>query len=459
MSDSLRILLSAIESFKALVSQQEPRIYVAFSGGLDSTVLLHLLAQERSLKTHLHAIHINHQIHPDSAQWAAHCHNFCDSIGVAYTQIDLNLPSTRRKGLEAIARKARYEALFAQIKTGDWLLTAHHQRDQAETLLLNLTRGAGVLGLAGMPYQKAIPLPCSGSANHGRPLLSVSYAHLQRYGHEYQLNWIEDPSNTSVKHTRNAIRHQILPALEKIREHSTAQIALCAEHMGEAQTLLERIARQQLDDTGHYSNVSIDLNAYQYLDWIAQKNLLRYWAKHQAGLHLNTAELNWIQQYTLLKVTLNAEYKLAYGCLKLFKGKLFYLTDKFKEYGLNLTDALQYAAPRKISHEPVFIQPLPQRWLEENRQHLRLCSMDSVAKLHRKHLKEHFQQAGIPAWLRPYWPVLMCNDALIAVWGLSYQPSSQPYEFRRMSTDRLALTNLSLTESQIFSFCTHKTTG
>nr|WP_281357425.1 tRNA lysidine(34) synthetase TilS [Thiomicrorhabdus cannonii] len=440
---------------------------VAFSGGLDSTVLLHLLAQDPTLKTRLQAVHINHQIHPDAAAWAAHCRAFCQTITVAYTQIDLQLPNTRRKGLEAIARKARYEALFAQLHAGDWLLTAHHQRDQAETLLLNLTRGAGVLGLAGMPYEKPVSLISGGSAMHGRPLLSVGYAHLQHYAADHSLAWVDDPSNASVKHTRNRIRHCILPELERIRERSTAQIALCAEHMGEAQNLLERMARQQLNETGHYSNVSIDLNAYQHLDWIAQKNLLRYWARHHAGLQLNAAELNWIQHYTQPATALQADYRLSQGCLKLFKGKLFYLTDKLEEFDFKLVDVWQYSALRETPHEPVFTQSLPQSWLEANRHCLRLCSMDSVAKAHRKHLKEYFQQAGVPAWLRPYWPVLMCNNELIAIWGLAYQPPSQidkfehasGHEFSRVSSDRPALIHLSLTESQILALCTHKTAG
>lgn len=472
MSSSQTALESALQQLKrrwaaALSAGISPRLVVGFSGGLDSTVLLHLLAQETLFKTHLRVVHIHHGLHPDAGRWAAHCEVFCRELGLNFTAIELELPHTPRKGLEAIARQARYEALFEWMAAGDWLVTAHHQRDQAETVLLNLARGAGVLGLAGMPYEKPLDLAGGRRAAHIRPLLSVPYEALKEYAAQHRLTWVEDPSNQSLKHTRNRIRERILPEFEQARVNSTAQIALCAEHMAEAHQLLERLAQQTLLQQGAYSTRVIDLNAYAYLDDIALKNLLRYWARHLAKFALGSGELAWVIRYLRPQPHLQAEYRLAQGVLKLFKGKLYYLGTALEPFELTLTAlvGLQENAAEGVQQSG-FQVVLPTAWVAQNQAHLWVRSLQGVNGLSRKTLKNAFQQAGVPEWLRTFWPVLMHRDTPLAVWGVTALPAlgklrlaaafdaQECQDPQNSNALTEALSELTLTETQILALCT-----
>lgn len=471
MSSSETALESALYAFKsrwtaATSSAVSPRLVVGFSGGLDSTVLLHRLAQDTLLKAHLRVVHIHHGLHPEAGQWAAHCAVFCREHGLHFTAIQLELPNTPRKGLEAIARQARYEALFAQMRAGDWLVTAHHQRDQAETVLLNLARGAGVLGLAGMPYEKSLELAGGRRAAHVRPLLSVPYTALRAYAAQHRLTWVEDPSNQSLKHTRNRIRERILPEFEQARVNSTAQIAQCAEHMAEAHQLLEGLAQQALSQHGAYSAVFIDLNAYAHLDDLALKNLLRYWARHVANLALGSGALAWVLRFLRPQPHLQAEYRLTQGVLKLFKGKLYYLDAPPTPFELPLTALTDL--PSKMAEgvqQDRFKIVLPAAWLAQNRAHLWVCSLQRVNGLSRKLLKNAFQQAGVPEWFRAFWPVLMHRDAPLAVWGVTelsalgalHQTAALAagtQSPRNSNGFSEAWSELSLTEAEIFALCT-----
>jgi tRNA(Ile)-lysidine synthase len=181
------------------------RVWVGFSGGLDSTVLLHA-ARSRGLSPH--AIHVNHGLHADAGDWQSHCEAIC-----ARWSVPLSVEAVRvevaGQGWEAAARRARYAVFERLIAPGDRLLLAQHQDDQVETLLLRALRGAGLEGLAGMAPQRAL-----GAGTLCRPLLGLPRRELAAYAGKHGLSWIEDPGNASLHFDRNYLRHEVLPRIE-----------------------------------------------------------------------------------------------------------------------------------------------------------------------------------------------------------------------------------------------------
>ncbi|MCL5802079.1 MAG: tRNA lysidine(34) synthetase TilS, partial [Gammaproteobacteria bacterium] len=204
------------------------RYWVAYSGGLDSHVLLHALAHlaaaSDSTRPHkilpppltgggrgeggfeLHAVHVDHGLQPNSAQWVKHCEEVCAELQIPLHSLQIKIKLEQGESLEAAARDARYQAIAVLIEDGDALLTAHHQDDQAETVLLQLLRGAGPAGLAGMPECSAFS-----KGLHVRPLLNFTQAQLRIYAETHHLAWVEDHSNRDLRFDRNYLRHEITP--------------------------------------------------------------------------------------------------------------------------------------------------------------------------------------------------------------------------------------------------------
>lgn len=215
------------------------RLAVAFSGGLDSTVLLHLMARlAPDLGITAEAIHVAHGLQEAALDWPEHCRSVCERLGLPFRCIPVEVDRESPQGLEAAARAARHEALRAQ--GADWIALAHHRGDQAETLLHRLSRGAGVAGAAAMREfdRRGAPLL--------RPLLDEPRAELEAWAKRHELVWIEDPSNTDLRFSRNFFRHQILAPLKARFPGAEAALARAAAHFNEAQSLLEELAEEDL---------------------------------------------------------------------------------------------------------------------------------------------------------------------------------------------------------------------
>jgi tRNA(Ile)-lysidine synthase len=329
LPEELSDFTNALRTFLKEVDSQTT-VSVAFSGGLDSTVLLHLLSLHelaRPLKKHLYAHYIDHGLQAISLDWKVHCKEVCESFHVPFESSVIEIQKTQRKGIESVARKLRYQALSAQLPhADDILVTGHHQRDQAETLLLNLVRGAGVAGLSAMPYQKKIALK-SGSIRHIRPLLTIPYERLLAYANYFQLCWIEDPSNESLDFKRNVMRHEVLPTLQAHWPNVEKTIARSAQNMSEALLLLDRMASQSLSRHRSYSYY-LDLNLFDDLDWLEQKNIIRFWFSKIRAQPLTLKHYEWILSVLLVKSRSRQNafaYQLAQGELAFFRGRLYYL--------------------------------------------------------------------------------------------------------------------------------------
>lgn len=252
--------------------------HIGFSGGLDSTVLLHLLVvlARREMLPPLNVIHVHHGLQTVADAWPDHCRQVCQALGVPLRVINVQI----RPGasLEQAARDARYKAFVGQLATNDVLLTGQHQDDQAETLLFRLLRGAGVRGLAGMPVSRAL-----GAGHLFRPLLGISRGELERYARQHRLHWVEDPSNDDSRYSRNYLRNEVLPGLRSRWPQASASLARTAAHLDEAQQLLEELAQADLaaaDAANPFAWLnlpSLALPALSSLSPARQRNALRHW--------------------------------------------------------------------------------------------------------------------------------------------------------------------------------------
>lgn len=270
-------LVRHLEEFLSARGALDGRIYVALSGGRDSVVLLHA-ASRLAPGVRLGAIHVHHGLSPNADAWATHCARICEDLDVAL-QIEHVTVERVGAGLEAAARQARYEA-FGRCPAKR-LLLAHHQGDQAETVLFNLVRGAGTAGAAGIP-----PVRSLGSQQILRPFLGIAPEAIAAYADRLGLEWIEDESNGDCDFSRNYLRREIVPRLEARFPAATQCLGAAAERFAEAEALLADLAT--LDWLACADGECLRLAPARELSPARQKNLLR-WRLRQLGWRVPVA--------------------------------------------------------------------------------------------------------------------------------------------------------------------------
>ncbi len=256
-------------------------VWAAFSGGLDSTVLLHRLKQSG---LPVKALHVNHHLQPAANRWVDHCREFCTQLGVPIYILDVKIDPNDPGGPEAAARAARYESFLTLMRPGDCLATAHHLDDQAETVLLRLLRGAGVAGLAAMRVQAKFA-----QGTLWRPLLRQSRATLREYAERHGLSWIEDPHNLDPRYARSFLRNEIFPRFAQRWPQSVELLARTAEHCADAVELLDEAAAADLKRSSPLpasgersrakrAGVGLSVQRVLALPQTRRNNVLRYWS-------------------------------------------------------------------------------------------------------------------------------------------------------------------------------------
>jgi tRNA(Ile)-lysidine synthase len=402
-----------------------PRVWVAFSGGLDSTCLLSATAAAAGrLPGALHAVHLDHGLHPDSARWAEHCLDVCEALGVPLKIDQLSIRRAPGESLEAVAREARYAALAALLGPGDLVLTAQHQDDQAETLLLALLRGSGIEGLAAMG-----PVSRLGPGWLLRPLLDVPRAALEAYAREEALPWIEDPSNASLAFDRNFLRRRALPLLRRRWPSASATLARSATHCAEAADLIEAQAAEALAGLGGTRPGALSIAGVAGLDPALARAAVRLWLRRR-GLPLpDSAHLRRILT-EVLPARSDVSPLVAWpGCeIRRFRGDLMAL-EPLPPPPTDLS--LSWDGGVLVLPQPLgTLRRVPTGQGSEG-----VRGGDGAPRLrvrfgipgqrcrtrpqgHRRALKKLFQEAAIPPWLRPYVPLVFAGDRLVAVAGV-----------------------------------------
>lgn len=261
------------------------QLVVAYSGGVDSHVLLHALdkiRKQQPLPFQLSAIHIHHGLSQHADQWQSHCKQICSSLGIAFQTANVNLADTPRKSLEAQAREARYKQLTELAPANSQVLLGQHQDDQLETFLLQLKRGAGPKGLSAMNRSWIVSGETDSDKQVGfyRPLLAITQQQILEYAQQHNLQWCEDESNQNTDFERNFLRHDVLPVLQNRWPELARSVARSASLCAEQQSLLDEINEDKLKSLRASAN-SLHLPGLKQLSqpWLHQ--LIRYWLTEQ----------------------------------------------------------------------------------------------------------------------------------------------------------------------------------
>ena len=395
-------------------------VWVAFSGGLDSSVLLHAVcAVAVSAGRRVCAVHVNHGLHDDAARWSQHCAQICKQMQIAFEDILVDTTPYLHLGVEGAARTARYQAFEARFNENDVVLTAHHADDQLETVLLQLFRGSGSLGLAGCAARRPL-----GNAELLRPLLRVRREQIAAYAEQFNLQWLHDPANDSMQFDRNYLRHELMPRLHARWPGLHATISRVAQWQSENAELLDELAQSDLNQIAGDSVLSCS-RLLEFGD-ARLRNVLRWWIrtnefpvpnaqvmqriiedavksnqdrapcvswqqceirKYRDGLYLQKIMPPHDASQTL---TWNIKQPLELPALN-----LTLTADALEKFGLELKNVDYLQVKFRVGGEVM-------------RPRGRGCQKD---------LKTLFQEEGVLPWLRDRIPLLYKDDQLICVWG------------------------------------------
>lgn len=395
---------------------------LAYSGGLDSTVLLHLLVALRATGNFsLQAIHVHHGIHADADAWAESCRSFCQQHGVEFHLEKVALV-VGHHGLEAAARDARYRALAAHNQTeADVLLTAHHRDDQAETLLLHLVRGAGVSGLAGMPSRRPL-----GNGWLCRPLLDISRKAIRHYALAHDLKWLEDDSNTDPDVRRSFLRQQIFPPLLQHWPNAIGAMAQTAGHMAEANALLATMADEDLRPCRNIDEDSVSVSCLAQLSPERQRNALRFWIRaHEIDVPSTRQLAELVRLIAEPPRTAQAELVWGAHCLRIYRDRMWLQTVAAVEPGFAARLLWDLEDPEPVQVGNVRLSAIPgageglARARTGSRVEIRLRQGGERCRLpgrtHRTSVKSLLQQHRVPPWVRRSMPLLFVDNQLAAI--------------------------------------------
>ncbi len=426
----------------------KPSLIVAYSGGVDSVVLLHLLHRARTdYGFNLKACHVDHAIAAESANWRAQCAQYCMSIDVEFCFERVQWVDNAGRVSEDEARRVRYAWFRKQLKEKEWLLTAHHQRDQAETLLLHLMRGSGTRGLTAISKSQLF-----GKGHLIRPMLDFSKQQITDYAAQNQLPCIADPANESLRHDRNYLRHQVIPAIEARWHSAVRQIARSAALLEDAQSILDQVAQADTDQckTAGMSlfclGTVLSVDELERLDAARQCNLIRYWTRVEGLREPNRKSLAHLLDSILGGRTRYLELSGLHGYrICLYDSKLY------------LCQLHETTRPQEDvqwdSHGPITLNRMALRIAPgtgDLRTHTKNARPDKLTirfrsggerivlpgRTHSSSLKKLLQQRRIPPWERSQLPLVFAGDKLIAVASWIYSDSWRQY----FGYDRITVT-------------------
>ncbi|SNS59854.1 tRNA(Ile)-lysidine synthase [Noviherbaspirillum humi] len=408
-----------------------PKVAIAYSGGLDSSVLLHLAADaSRRLGITLRALHVHHGLSANANQWSEHCRRECSALGIDFDMRRVAVDGGAG-GVEEGAREARYAALGAMCRQHGvrLLLTAHHQDDQAETVLLQLLRGSGVAGLSGMDRMNQAPgLLGDSHLWMARPLLHVDRATLESWAGEHGLAWVEDESNTDASYARNALRHHVAPALRQHFPGFEKRLVRAAEHAQAAHTLMQEVAAADLQACS--DAIGLDLMKLSALGEARANNLLRHWMGRHGMRMPSTA---WLDQMRLQLLQAKEDARVCIthrdGLIRRFRGhaQIEPRTASaeqatrldFRWNGEAALPCPAFGGKLMLAEAAQGIDPA---WLRGQSLSLRSRSGGERLKLApnrpNRSLKQHFQALGIPYWQRDKLPLLYAGERLIYAAGI-----------------------------------------
>lgn len=396
------------------------RLTVALSGGVDSVVLLDILAKlSTAIGFHLSAVHVNHGISQHADQWSHFCQKLCKEFVIPLSIFRVQVHKQAQQSLEAAARDARYQA-FTRVKT-DYIVLAQHQDDQAETLLLQMLRGAGIKGLSAMPGVRFLT---GTSIRLLRPLLNIPRITLLHYAQTSNLSWVDDESNINTDFDRNYLRHQVLPVIEARYPAYRKTLARTCHHLGEAALLLDELA--QADGEQAIIHHTLLLEKLRSLSSARAKNLLRYFLAQKMCYLPSTAKLNeLLRQICIITSDNHLSFRFENMEIRCFQGAIECLpvaSAARKQFTIPWNGEKQLFI-KSLQGTLVFtkklgtgidLQKLSQQ-VVTIRTRMGGEKFQPDAARPRRSLKKIFQEAALPPWKRNTLPLLFCADTLVWV--------------------------------------------
>ncbi len=411
------------DNLKPLIDEQKAFL-VGFSGGRDSHVLLDIMVRLKNanIVPSFSVIHIHHGLNPNADNWVKHCQSICQAYDVPLIIEYVKTSPDKGDSIEDFARKTRYQLISTHIKENTVFLSAHHQRDQAETFLLQLMRGAGLHGLQSMPKVKPFA-----KGSYARPLLNASYEDIVNYAAQQQLDFIDDDSNDNIRFNRNYIRHEVLPVLEK-------RFPAAVQSIAQSSHWLSEVHEQKTPDV-------LSIKKLQTLSETEKKQQIRAFIKGKTDCSLSQTQTQYILENHLTAAadkhpTLNIGKKKDYT-IRRYKGEIIVtkkLPDGFaKNSGpLKLSEKpYRFTFKKYLSFPPVLNidWQLGEGLLLPENTRLQLRTLDNQAyfqphdRNHHQRIKKLLHERQIPIWLRHLMVGMYWQDELIAIPGIGVAKS------------------------------------
>jgi len=424
--DGARVLLRAVDRALSLHLQPGARVVVALSGGRDSVALLDAAAASKRIRREdLVAVHVHHGLSPHAQRWAEFCARLATSMQVTFDLRRVNAAVRSREGVESRARSLRYAALrdAAHEHCASTVLLAHHQDDQAETVLLQLLRGAGVHGLAAMPEVRTVD-----GITWLRPMLRVTREQVDAYVRSRDLAYVDDESNASTRHRRNALRHRVLPSLRELAGGFPATLARAATHQAEAAQLIDELAT--LDIAPLLDSESLDRKGLAALPPHRARNVLRHFLRLHGLRPPSTARLAAMHdQLTVSRGDASVRLTHDGRTLGIHRGRIVvhrvppvaYARAWRGESSLDLPHGRLDFVPTRdrglcVAHRDAGWTVRPRAGGER---------FQPFATRPRRALKSWLQEASVPSWEREALPLVFHGEDLVAVPGFGVDVAYQ----------------------------------
>ncbi len=403
--------------------QPQAKVVLAFSGGVDSRLLLELLSRyQQQHATPCCAVYVHHGLSNNADDWADKCLEWAKQAGISCSIEYVSLDVYSGESIELLAREARYQALAKYIESGDLLLTGQHADDQVETFLLALKRGSGPKGLScmaeSMPFSKGTLL---------RPLLMTRRAQIESIAKSLNLEWVEDESNQDIRYDRNFLRHQVVPELSQrwpsIHQAVQRSASLCAQQ----ESLLDELLNDAFLRALHV-DLSLDIAELASHSELARARLIRMWFAKQNVPMPTQVQLSLIwSEVALAQQDANPKLKLKQGEVRRFQSKLYWVTNTpdLTDWQSKIQIDLPVILPARLGEltlssisEQANIALPPQPELLHITFNPEGLSAHPVSRNHSRKLKKLFQEYQVPSWLRRQIPILMYQDQVVAVASL-----------------------------------------
>ncbi|EAT10971.1 tRNA lysidine(34) synthetase TilS [Bermanella marisrubri] len=399
------------------------RLYVGLSGGIDSVVLLFLCKQfveYHHSSVELHGIHVNHGLSEFADQWQQHVEGLCEAWSIPLVSHRVELE--QKGSIEEVARNARYDAFKRSLDDQDVLVLGHHQDDQVETMMQRLMRGSGLSGLLSMNVARTLDLGNNKQAIILRPLLSTTKKQIEQYANDHQLKYVQDDSNLDTQFDRNFWRLQVLPLIENRYPQYRQSVQASLNALQEEQSCLQFFLQQALEKV-LLSDASLAISVLQQYPKFIQQQIIRYWLQFNEIFPLPTqSQLDTIfDEVIAAREDAEPRFHWQTHSLARYRNGLFLLNDSL--FPVDHNDLPEVWRGELLDLSFVLLQQSPAKETGLKPDQYKIVwgnPGQSIRPLGRpsKTYKKLMQEANIPPWQRPHWPVLTARGQVAAVPGI-----------------------------------------